>query len=59
MIPPLLHKPTVGLTPTTPHRLEGETIEPSVYVPMATAQKFALTAAAEPELDPEVLRSSA
>src|SRR4029453_5605627 len=34
-------------------------IEPSVSVPTATAQRSALTAAAEPELDPLVSRSSA
>ena len=34
-------------------------IEPSVSVPMARAQRFADTAAAEPELEPDGLRSSA
>src|SRR5213082_2527827 len=38
---------------------EGETTEPSVSVPIATAHRFAATAAAEPELDPDGLRSSA
>jgi hypothetical protein len=38
---------------------DGQTIEPSVSVPMANAQKFAETAAADPELDPQGFRSSA
>src|SRR6185436_17897385 len=57
MIPLRLHRPTVGLIPTIPHCVAGETIEPSVSVPMATAHKFADTAAAEPELEPEGFRS--
>ena len=39
--------------------LAGEVIEPSVSVPTATAQRFAETAAADPALEPEVLRSVA
>src|SRR4051812_13197386 len=58
-IPPRLHRPTVGLRPTIPQALAGETIEPSVSVPIATAHKFAETAAADPELDPDGLRSNA
>src|SRR5206468_3632215 len=58
MIPLLLHNPTVGLIPTIPHCVAGETIDPSVSVPIATAHKFADTAAAEPELDPDGFRSS-
>src|SRR5439155_3865889 len=38
---------------------DGETIEPSVSVPIAPAQRFAAAAAPEPELDPDGLRSSA
>jgi hypothetical protein len=34
-------------------------IEPSVSVPTAAAQRFADTAAPEPELDPDGLRSTA
>ena len=34
-------------------------MEPSVSVPMAAAQKLAVTAAAEPELEPQGLRSRA
>ena len=37
----------------------GEVIEPSVSVPIAIAARPAATAAAEPELEPLVLRSSA
>src|SRR5688572_2241490 len=58
MIPLRLHNPTVGLMPTMPHWLDGETMEPSVSVPMATAHKLADTATAEPELEPDGLRSS-
>src|SRR5581483_1708483 len=59
MMPERLTNPTVGLSPTIPVNDEGERTEPSVSVPTATAHKFALTAAAEPELDPEGLRSRA
>src|SRR6266480_2025185 len=58
-MPARLISPTVGLIPTMPFVDEGETIEPSVSVPTATAQRFAATATAEPELEPEGLRSSA
>jgi len=57
-IPERLTKPIVGLIPTIPLNDEGEMIDPSVSVPMATAQRLAATAAPEPELDPEGLRSS-
>src|SRR5205823_10704924 len=50
---------TVGLIPTSPQTEAGEVIEPSVSVPMAAAHRFAATAAAEPELDPDGQRSSA
>ena len=49
--------PTVGLKPTTPHTPAGETIEPSVSVPTASGARPAATAAAEPDEEPEVLRS--
>ena len=58
MIPARLTSPTVGLMPTTPLADAGQTIEPSVSVPTATAPKLADTAAAEPELEPQGLRSS-
>ena len=57
--PARLVSPTVGLMPTTPHRLEGQTMLPSVSVPSETAQRFAETAAPDPELEPHGLRSSA
>src|ERR1700682_2730234 len=57
MTPPRLVRPTVGLMPTTPQWLAGQTIEPSVSVASAAAVKFALVAAPEPELEPHGLRS--
>src|ERR1700712_4462845 len=59
MIPERLTRPTVGLRPTMPQRVAGEMMEPSVSVPMATAQRLAATATADPELDPEGWRSRA
>src|SRR5579864_193126 len=59
MMPARLSSPSVGLMPTRPFALEGDTMEPSVSVPMATAARLAAIAAPEPELDPEVFRSSA
>ena len=59
MIPERLTRPTVGLRPTMPLTDDGLTMEPSVSVPTAAAQRLAATAAAEPELEPEGLRSSA
>jgi hypothetical protein len=44
--------------PTTPFTDAGHTIEPSVSDPTVTAQRFAATAAPDPELDPHGLRSS-
>ena len=46
------------MSPTTPQADAGQTIEPSVSVPTATAPKLADTAAAEPELEPHGFRSS-
>src|SRR5437867_4643550 len=59
MIPDRLINPSVGLMPTIPFTDAGDKIEPSVSVPIATAQRFAATAAPEPELDPDGLRSRA
>src|SRR5436309_10702902 len=59
MMPLRLTSPTVGLIPASPLIDEGETIEPSVSVPTATAHKLAAAAAPDPELEPEGLRSSA
>src|SRR5436853_7243859 len=56
MMPARLMSPSVGFNPTRPQCDAGETMEPSVSVPMANAQRLAATAAAEPELDPEGLR---
>jgi hypothetical protein len=58
-IPCRLTRPTVGLMPTTPHALAGQTIEPSVSVPTAIGASPAATATPDPELDPDGLRSSA
>src|SRR5438105_15450994 len=55
--PARLVRPTVGLIPTTPLALAGQTMLPSVSVPSETALKLADTAAAEPELEPHGLRS--
>ena len=55
--PARLTNPTVGLMPTTPQLFAGPTILPSVSLPIATDVKFAATAAAEPELEPDGLQS--
>jgi hypothetical protein len=59
IIPLRLTNPTVGLMPTSPFAEDGQTIEPSVSVPIAAAHKFADAAAPDPELEPQGLRSSA
>src|SRR5437762_13769242 len=59
MMPLRLKRPTVGLMPTTEFVCAGDTIDPLVSVPTAAAARFAATATAEPELEPEGLRSSA
>jgi hypothetical protein len=53
IIPLLLQSPTVGFMPTIPFIAEGQSMEPSVSVPMAMAHKLADTAVPEPELDPQ------
>ena len=58
-MPRRLTSPLVGLRPTMPQALAGHTMEPSVSVPTATGASAAATPAAEPELDPDGLRSSA
>ncbi len=58
-MPLRLTRPAVGLIPTTPQALDGETIEPSVSVPTASGARPAETPAADPELDPDGFRSSA
>ena len=57
--PVRLISPTVGLMPTIPLIDDGLTMEPSVSVPTAAAQRLAETAAADPELEPDVFRSNA
>src|SRR6185295_17839422 len=56
--PDRLTRPSVGLIPTTPFWPDGQTIEPSVSVPMATVARSDETEAAEPEDEPHGLRSS-
>ena len=55
--PARLVRPTVGLMPTTPLAFAGQTILPSVSVPKDSAAKLADSAAAEPALEPQGLRS--
>src|SRR5258707_4301254 len=55
--PARLVSPTVGLMPTTPFALAGQTMLPSVSLPNDTAAKFAEAAAPEPELEPQGFRS--
>ena len=59
MMPSRLTNPSVGLWPTTPTSEAGAVIDPSVSVPIAAAHSPAATAAAEPELEPPGVRSSA
>jgi hypothetical protein len=56
IIPERLTAPTVGLIPTMPQMLEGQTMDPSVSVPMAAAHRLAAAAAPDPELDPHGLQ---
>src|SRR6267142_5640781 len=58
-MPLRLSRPSVGLMPTNELLFDGDTIEPSVSVPIAAAARFAATALPDPELDPDGLRSSA
>src|SRR5579863_4427291 len=59
MMPRPPSRPTVGLIPTMPFMDAGQTTDPSVSVPTATAHRLAATAAPEPELEPHGLRSRA
>lgn len=54
-MPVRLTSPTVGLNPTTPLTDAGQTIEPSVSVPIEADTSPAATAAADPELEPQGL----
>ena len=58
-IPRRLTSPTVGFKPTMPLIEAGLTMEPSVSEPTAAAHRSAATATADPELEPDGLRSSA
>src|SRR5258708_12834938 len=51
--PARLVRPTVGLIPTTPLALAGQTTLPSVSVPSDTAPKLAQTPPPAPPLDPQ------
>ena len=55
--PARLVRPTVGLMPTTPLALAGQTIEPSVSVPTDSTARSAATATAEPLEEPHGLRA--
>src|SRR5437879_11222971 len=57
--PARLTSPTVGLMPTTPLWLAGQTMLPSVPVPMETVARLPDAAAPDPELDPHGFRSRA
>src|SRR6202046_475788 len=50
-MPVLLTRPAVGLMPTTPQALDGETIDPSVSGPTARPPRPARTPAAAPAPD--------
>src|SRR3954470_23747665 len=56
--PARLVRPTVGLMPTTAAWLAGQTIDPPVSVPTPAAHRLAAAATADPELEPQGLRSS-
>src|SRR5262245_17199885 len=56
--PERLTRPSVGLIPTSELAPDGQTIDPSVSVPMVTVARLAAAAAPDPLLDPHGLRSS-
>src|SRR5215471_7765011 len=56
--PERLTSPRVGLMPTMPLAPDGQTIDPSVSVPIATVARCADTAEPEPLDEPHGLRSS-
>ncbi len=51
-MPSRLTSPTVGFRPTTPLIAAGQTMLPSVSVPIATLARLAATATALPLLEP-------
>src|SRR5436853_1175343 len=55
--PARLHRPSVGLMPTSPLAPDGQTIEPSVSVPTAATARSAEATTPDPELEPQGLRS--
>src|SRR6187399_1055581 len=55
--PARLHSPRVGLIPTSSLAPDGQTIEPSVSVPTAATARSAAALTADPELEPQGLRS--
>ena len=58
-MPKRLMRPSVGLMPTSALLFDGDTIDPSVSVPIAIAARLAAVATPDPELEPDGLRSSA
>ena len=52
MAPVLLTRPNVGLKPVTPHRVDGDTIDPKVSVPIEKATNPAAVDEADPAEDP-------
>src|SRR3954452_14326461 len=52
MIPACDTSPTVGFSPTTELAPEGQTIDPSVSVPIAAAHRWAAAPTPDPELEP-------
>src|SRR5215813_14918707 len=56
--PVRLTRPSVGLIPTSSFVPEGQTIEPSVSVPMVTVARSAAAATADPLEEPHGLRSN-
>src|SRR5450432_2004051 len=53
---PWLTRPRVGLSPTSPHSLAGMRIDPPPSLACATATMPLATAAADPPLEPPVVR---
>src|SRR6476660_7582764 len=58
MMPLRLHKPTVGLIPTSALTEAGETMDPSVSVPTHIVLRLAAAAEPDPALEPEGFLSS-
>ncbi len=58
IMPARLTRPRVGLWPTIPVIPDGQTIDPSVSLPIATWHSDAATATAEPDDEPHGFRSS-